>query len=170
MQLPGQSTKKLDARRWIPRIGTALATQPASLWEWTVPASGRNRVAINQQTLERFWNEIRAKVQQRWGELSKEDLQRARQSVEQLVAVIQQRTGNSREQIRRYLDDLSVNVRSAFESSSQQARSTAQKAQQVGEQSIRQASDSLRAGYIQTGRSVRRHPWEAVAISFGVFR
>ncbi len=123
-------------------------------------------MAINQQTLERYWNEIRAKLQQRWSELNKEDLQRARASVEQLVTLVQEKTGTSREQVRRYLDELTSNLRSALSSSSQQARELGQSVQQRSQESMREASEAVRAAYIQTGRTVRRHPVESVAIGF----
>ena len=45
---------------------------------------------MNQQTLEGNWNEIKGKLHERWGQLTNDDLQKARGNVDQLVGMIQE--------------------------------------------------------------------------------
>jgi uncharacterized protein YjbJ (UPF0337 family) len=49
------------------------------------------------------WNQIKGQIKQRWGQLTDDDLMQAQGNYEQLVGVIQQRTGQSRSTI---LDEL----------------------------------------------------------------
>jgi len=123
-------------------------------------------MAINQQTLERFWNDVRNQLHRRWSQLSNEDLQRVRGNVEQLVSFVQEKTGTNREQVRQFLEQVTSNLRSAVEQSSDRARQSLQQARETTDDTLHRASDSLRAGYIQTGRTVRRHPMESVAAVF----
>jgi len=53
-------------------------------------------MTVNQQTLEGNWNEIKGKLHERWGQLTQDDLQRARGDVDQLVGLIQRKTGEAR--------------------------------------------------------------------------
>ena len=65
-------------------------------------------MAPNQQTLEGNWNEIKGKLRERWGQLSQDDLQKARGNVEQLVGVIQKKTGEARDRIEQYLSEVTA--------------------------------------------------------------
>jgi uncharacterized protein YjbJ (UPF0337 family) len=64
---------------------------------------------MNQQTLEGNWNEIKGKLHERWGQLTNDDLQKARGNVDQLVGLIQRKTGEARERVEQYLNDLTSN-------------------------------------------------------------
>ena len=60
-------------------------------------------MAINQQTLEGNWNEIKGKIHEKWGQITQDDLQKARGSIDQLVGVIQRKTGEARDRIEKRL-------------------------------------------------------------------
>lgn len=123
-------------------------------------------MALNQQTLDRFWNEIRTQLRRRWDELAQEDLQRVRGNLDQLLGFVQQKTGASREQVRRYLEDLTANLRRSMDQTATRTREGFRETRQTTDESLQRASDALRAGYIQTGRVVRSRPVESVALSF----
>ncbi|MEZ6051591.1 MAG: CsbD family protein [Planctomycetaceae bacterium] len=53
-----------------------------------------------RQEIEGQWNQVKGQVQERWGELTDDDLYKARGSADQLVGVIQQKTGSLAEQSR----------------------------------------------------------------------
>lgn len=61
---------------------------------------------FNTQTLENHWQEILGKLQEKWGSLNEQDLQRARGDAQQFVKAIQQKTGETREAIQAFLDEL----------------------------------------------------------------
>jgi uncharacterized protein YjbJ (UPF0337 family) len=65
-------------------------------------------MAINAQELQGQWNTLRGQVKQKWGQLTDDDLQIQGGNVDQLVGRIQQKTGEGRESIERFLDELTA--------------------------------------------------------------
>jgi uncharacterized protein YjbJ (UPF0337 family) len=125
-------------------------------------------MAINAQELQGQWNKLRGQVKERWGQLTDDDLQIQGGNVDQLVGRIQQRTGEGREAIEKFLT----------EATSQGATAISQAAGQVG-QYARVAGDQMREGYNrisdQFGRGyeysqdmIRENPGRSVATAFGV--
>ncbi len=56
-----------------------------------------------QQTLQDNWSEIKAKLRSKWGELTDDDLTICNGNVDQLVDMIQQKTGETRESIVQFI-------------------------------------------------------------------
>jgi uncharacterized protein YjbJ (UPF0337 family) len=133
---------------------------------------------MNQQTLEGNWNEIKGKLHERWGQLTNDDLQKARGNVDQLVGVIQRKTGEARERVEQYLNDLTSSggsgaskmaetVRGYASSAAESARGYASSATETAEEARARAADMLRGGYVQTERMIQQRPIESLAVGFG---
>ena len=134
---------------------------------------------MNQQTLTGNWNEIKGKVRQKWVQLTDNDLPQAQGDVEQLVGIIQRRTGNGRESIEEFLQQFSGSAASAMGTAAETARDYAQYAaegvQHTSKQAAegvqhmaKQASDQVCAGYHEAARFVRNRPGESMLVSLGV--
>jgi uncharacterized protein YjbJ (UPF0337 family) len=125
-------------------------------------------MAINAQELQGQWNKLRGQVKERWGQLTDDDLQIQGGNVDQLVGRIQQRTGESREAIEKYLNDLTSRGASMV---SQAAETVSSYAQQAGEQ-LRDRygdfADQARERYDRAQDVVRHNPSQSVAAAFGV--
>ena len=108
-------------------------------------------MAINTQELQGQWNQLRGQVKQKWGQLTDDDLQIQGGNVDQLVGRIQQRTGEGREAIEKYLTELTSRGASSI---SQATEAVSGLAQQAGER--------LREGYGQVAdrfpRRLRQGP------------
>ncbi len=124
-------------------------------------------MAVNQQTLEGNWNEIKGKLHEKWGEVTKDELQKARGNIDQLVGLIQRKTGEAREIIESYLDDLTGDTAGAASRVAEAVRGYASNAMGSAEDVAGRAADYMRDGYDQTGRLVRRRPVESLAVGFG---
>lgn len=59
----------------------------------------------NQPWLKGKWNEYKGKVQEKWGDLTDDDLDRVEGRRDQLVGAIQQRYGRSRQAAEEELDN-----------------------------------------------------------------
>src|SRR6476469_9591944 len=81
-------------------------------------------MAINVQELQGQWNTLRGQVKERWGQLTDDDLQIQGGNVDQLVGRIQQRTGESRDAIEKYLTDLTSRGRPRPSAASPSRRAT----------------------------------------------
>ena len=108
---------------------------------------------MNQQIFEGNWNEIKGKLRQKWGELTDDDFQQIRGDAEQLIGAIQRKTGEAREAIEKYLEEISGGAVSA-------AATVCDYAQH--------ASDQVHAGYDQAERFVRDRPGESLLVCFGL--
>jgi uncharacterized protein YjbJ (UPF0337 family) len=60
---------------------------------------------LNKQYLEGSWNEIKGKIQERWGDLTDDDLDRIEGKRDQLIGAIQKRYGRARDEAENELHD-----------------------------------------------------------------
>jgi uncharacterized protein YjbJ (UPF0337 family) len=125
-------------------------------------------MAINAQELQGQWNKLRGQVKERWGQLTDDDLQMQGGNVDQLVGRIQQRTGETRESIEKFLTDLTSRGSSGV---AQAAEAVSNYAQQAGER-LRDRygdfADTARERYDMAQDVVRHNPSQSVAAAFGV--
>jgi len=120
--------------------------------------------AINTQVLRGQWNQIRGQVKQRWGQLTDDDLKIHAGDVDQLVGLIQQKTGEGREAIESFLSDLTSRGSSAFASA---AESVKHAADRLGD-GYGRVAEQARERYDQVEEVVRHNPAQAVASAFCV--
>lgn len=133
---------------------------------------------INSQTLTGNWNDIKGKLRKKWGELTNDDLQVFNGNVDQLIGMIQQKTGEVRGNVERFLEDVTSNgaagisqaaetVKNYAAGAATQARDYVGQTADAVERGSQQAYDAARRGYVEAEESVRRRPAESVALSFG---
>jgi len=136
-------------------------------------------MAINAQQLQGQWNSLRGRVKEKWGQLTDDDLTMQGGNVDQLVGRIQQRTGEGREAIERFLGELTSRGGSAV---SQATEAVGNFAQQAGDRlrdqygnladqarmQYGQFADQARDRYESAQDLVRHNPGQSVAAAFGV--
>jgi len=125
-------------------------------------------MAINAQELQGQWTKMRGQVRERWGQLTDDDLQIQGGNIDQLVGKIQQRTGESREAIEKFLTDLTSKGSSMI---SQATEAVGNYAQQAGDRlrdRYGDLTDQARDRYDDAQDLVRHNPGQSVAAAFGV--
>lgn len=133
---------------------------------------------LNEQVLEGNWNEIKGKLHERWGQVTHDELHKARGNVDQLVGLIQRKTGEARERVEQYLGELTESsagvvsraaetVRGYATSAMDSARGYASGAAGSAEDVAARAADALRGGYAETERMIQQRPMESLAVGFG---
>jgi len=130
--------------------------------------SFRSASMVNTQELQGSWNRLKGQVKEKWGTLTDDDLQIHGGNVDQVVGKIQQKTGETREAIEEFLNNLTTRSTSAF---SQAAETAGQYAQRAGHQIVdkyQRVADHVGDGYEQVERAFRHNPTQSVAASFGV--
>jgi uncharacterized protein YjbJ (UPF0337 family) len=134
---------------------------------------------VNQQTLQGNWNEIKGKLRTKWGQLTNDDLQSAHGNVDQLIGLIQRKTGEARNSVEHFLEELTSNGSSAVGQAAEAAREYAHQAMETVQETSKQAADTFRRGYKQASESVQQgyeqaeemvkeRPAESLAVCFGV--
>jgi len=136
-------------------------------------------MAINAQELQGQWNSLRGRVKEKWGQLTDDDLQMHGGNIDQLVGRIQQRTGEGRESIERFLTDLTGKGSSTIAQAAETVGNYASQAtdrlrDQYGRLSSQardqygHVADRAKEGYDQAQDMVRHNPGQSIAAAFGV--
>jgi uncharacterized protein YjbJ (UPF0337 family) len=125
-------------------------------------------MAINAQALQGQWNQVKGQVKEHWGQLTDDDLQIHGGNIDQLVGRIQQRTGETRDAIEKFLTDLTARGSSAV---AQATEAVSQYAQHAGDRlrdRYGDLSDQARERYDYAQDVVRHNPGQSVATAFGI--
>jgi uncharacterized protein YjbJ (UPF0337 family) len=129
---------------------------------------------INQQVLQGNWNEIKGKIRSKWGQLTNDDVQSFDGNVDRLMGLIQRKTGEGRESVERFLNEVTTNGASAVAQAAETVREYAHQAGTKIQDGARQAAESvqdgyeaLSHGYEEAEEMVRRRPAESAAVCFG---
>jgi uncharacterized protein YjbJ (UPF0337 family) len=123
---------------------------------------------VNAQVLEGQWNEVRGQLKKKWSQLTDDDLRFANGNLDQLVGIIQRRTGEAREGIERFLESVTAQGASAI---SQAADSVGEYGRFMSDQmreGYNQLSDRLGRQYAMSKDMIRENPSQSVATAFGV--
>lgn len=122
---------------------------------------------ISKERLEGNWNSVVGAVRKRFGDISGDELQRAQGSAEQLVGLLQRKTGQTREQIEAFLDTC---CQTTGETINRWSESAGEYANQAGEavcENFDYLASGAQRGYNYTVRNMSRRPMESVAIALG---
>jgi uncharacterized protein YjbJ (UPF0337 family) len=123
---------------------------------------------INQQVLEGNWNQLKGKLERRWGQLTDSDLSQFRGNVDELIGTIQQKTGEGREAIEGFLEDLTERGSSAVSQAATAARRYAGRTTDSVRDSARFAANQFQEGFEGAQSLIYDYPGRALAICFGV--
>ncbi len=117
-----------------------------------------------QQEFSGKWDSLVSAVKHKFGQITDNDLASIRGDVDQLIAVIQQKTGQTREQIEAFLHECGESCDSMVERVSEYDASAGD--------TLRDGYDTVaeqtKRGYDTSVRTVSRHPLESVGTAFGV--
>jgi uncharacterized protein YjbJ (UPF0337 family) len=111
---------------------------------------------ITQEQIYGHWNELTGKIKERWGEVTDSELSQAEGNFEQLIGLIQWKTGETRAEIEHWFDRLS-------EQSSDKVRQAAEAVHGTADDVKQRVRDS----YTTTRHVIRQHPAQSVALAFG---
>ncbi len=123
---------------------------------------------INREILEGNWNQFKGQILKKWSQLTDSDLAEFHGNVDELVGVIQRKTGEGREVVESFLQDLTAGAATFAGQAAQFAREGVQQAAETLRGSARRAGDQVSQWAEGTGCMVRDRPCRALAISFGV--
>jgi uncharacterized protein YjbJ (UPF0337 family) len=123
---------------------------------------------VNSQVLQGQWNQVRGQLKKKWAQLTDEDLKFNSGNIDQLVGRIQHKTGEAREAIEGFLDELTSQGASAIASAADTAGHYARYAADQVHEGYNRISDQLGRQYEASRELVRDNPAGSVATAFGV--
>jgi uncharacterized protein YjbJ (UPF0337 family) len=130
---------------------------------------------VNTQKLQGSWNQLRGKIKEKWANLTDDDLQFTSGNIDQLVGKIQHKTGEARESIEKFLNELTDSGHTAASAGasavSNAMGAVSQYAQNAGSR-VREHFDTVSSqageGYDQMQRYVSHNPTRSLATVFGI--
>lgn len=129
---------------------------------------------LTQQEIAGHWNELRGRIEQRWSQLSGNELDGIDGNVDRLVGTIQQKTGQARANIESELERLSADLSAASSKAAEgmgeyakQASRYADKAREAVAEQYQHVEQAVKQGRTRMEEAVRRRPAESVAVAFG---
>jgi uncharacterized protein YjbJ (UPF0337 family) len=123
---------------------------------------------VNTQMLTGRWNQVRGQVKRKWGQLTDDDLRLHDGNIDQLVGKIQQKTGETREVIENFLEDLTSHGAAAISHAAESARQYAGQAADQVREGYGRLSDEFGRQFEMSRDMVRENPARSVATAFGV--
>jgi ElaB/YqjD/DUF883 family membrane-anchored ribosome-binding protein len=131
-----------------------------------------------QEQIRGHWNELRGRIEERWSQLSSNDLDGVDGNVDQLVGVLQQKTGQARTRIEAELNEMlgqfeesgSGGMEQMGEYAKEYARQAKDYVQHTADQAreqYRHLADDARRRYGEATDYVRERPTESLAVAFG---
>ena len=125
-------------------------------------------MAINTQELQGQWNKLRGQVKEKWGQLTDDDLQIHGGNFDQLIGKIQQKTGEGREAIEKFLTELTSKGGSVASQAAEAVGNFAHTAGDRFRDQYGQVSEQARQKFDATQDLVRQNPTQSIAAAFGV--
>ena len=122
---------------------------------------------VNQTVLEENWNDIKATLKSKWQQLSDHELRGFKGSADELVQMIQRRTGQAKTAIENQLEEMVTQGRSIQKQVGQYVSGAASQAGEACGEGYDLAAQKLADGYKQASRYAKENPGAAVAILLG---
>lgn len=122
---------------------------------------------VTRQELEGQWSQVKGKLQERWGALTDDELQRVKGNANELIGVIQQRTGETRRAVEDFLATAVNEGAGRAQQAVDSAREYADHAMHAAKDAYNEAGAHLSSGVQQAQQVVRHRPMESVAVAFG---
>jgi len=129
---------------------------------------GEIDVMVNTQVLEGRWNQVRGQLKKNWAQLTEDDLKFTNGNIDQLVGRIQHRTGEAREAIESFLDEVTSQGSSAVAQAAESVRQYADRATDQVRDGYNVISERLGRQYEASQDMMRENPARSIATAFGV--
>ena len=122
---------------------------------------------VSQQILKGDWNEIKGKLRSKWGQLDNNEIERFEGNTTQLVGYIQRKTGEGKEKIEQFLNDLSEGGGDVLGRATETVKDIAGHAVQSAKEGAEMVADQARSGYDAAERLVQERPASSIVAAFG---
>ncbi len=122
---------------------------------------------VNAQVLQGHWDQVKGAIREKWGQVTDNDLQRVNGNMEQLVGVIERKTGEARSKVEAFLEETLQDSESLLERGKDAIRTGSEQAAAAVKEQYENVADHMKTGYQEAEAVVRHRPAESVAVAFG---
>lgn len=122
---------------------------------------------VTKEQVSGNWNAIVRSVKEKFSQISGDDLTRVQGNVNELIGLVQRKSGQSREWVEAFLNDAGQTTENVGQRIADTASQYAAQASEVISDNYEHLSEGARQGYDYTMKTVSRRPLESVAIALG---
>ena len=122
---------------------------------------------VTREKLMGNWNGVVGSIREKFGEFTKDELTRVEGNFEQLVGLVQRKTGESREQISSFISECCESAGTTFHQVANRASHYADTAGEIIRDNYDRVATETKKGMEYTAQSVGRRPLESLAIAVG---
>jgi len=122
---------------------------------------------IAQERVSGNWNRIVGAVKKNFGQITNDDLSRVEGSVDQLVGLIQTKTGRSREQIEQFLNQCCTSAEGTYHDISERVAEYSGAATDAVRENYDRLAEAAERGYDETVKTISRRPMESLLVAVG---
>ena len=113
------------------------------------------------------WSQIKGQVRERWGEITENDFTKVQRNVDQLVGLIEEKTGTTRGEIEEFLHATLQNAESVVQNATDTVRDYAARATDVVRDQYDRVGKQVEIGLEDAQEAVRARPAVSVGVAFG---
>ncbi len=122
---------------------------------------------VTKEQMMGSWKQIVGGLKEKFGDFTNDELKRVEGNVEQLVGLVQQKTGESKEAIMAFIDQCCGSAEQSVHRIASQASKYAEYAGEAIRDNYDRVASEAQKGYDCTMKAVSRRPLESVAIAVG---
>ncbi len=113
------------------------------------------------------WNSVVGSIKEKFGEFTKDELARVEGNFEQLVGLVQRKTGQSQEQISSFISECCESAGTTYNQVANRASHYADAAGEIIRDNYDRVATEAQKGMDYTARNISRRPLESLAIAVG---
>jgi uncharacterized protein YjbJ (UPF0337 family) len=123
---------------------------------------------VSQESMSANWHSIVGKVKEKFGQITGDDLTKIQGNVDQLVGLIERKTGQTREQVEEFLQGCCDTTSDTYRKVAERSQKMIGQASDMIDEGIKQVSDRANEGYEYAKETVSRRPAESLAVVAGL--
>jgi len=123
---------------------------------------------LTKTELKGQWEQVKGQVRERWGEITDNDFSSVQGSKDQLIGLIEQKTGTARREIEAFFDQALKSGESLVQNAAETVREYATKATDVVRDQYDRVNMQVESGLEDAQDAIRTRPGMSVGVAFGV--
>ena len=122
---------------------------------------------ITREQLMGNWNSVVGSIKEKFGEFTRDELARVEGNFEQLVGLVQRKTGQSQEQISSFISECCESAGTTYNQVANRASHYADAAGEIIRDNYDRVATEAKKGMDYTAKNIGRRPLESLAIAVG---
>jgi uncharacterized protein YjbJ (UPF0337 family) len=123
---------------------------------------------VTQETMNSNWHAVVGKVKEKFGQITGDELTRIQGNFDQLVSLIERKTGQTREQVEEFLNSCSDSASDAYRKVADKGQQVYNQASEYVDEGLRQVRERAGESYAYAKQTVARRPAESLAVVAGI--